>query len=598
VSRIDGRGGASRPTVRPHRAARAAVLALSLGLLAGCNKDPAPAIDPLAVPPGPSKSEAPPWFTDVTSGSGLDFTYRNGEEADHYSILESLGGGVALLDYDADGLLDVFITGGGYFDGPDKKQIKGHPNRLYKNLGQWKFQDVTAAVGLDRPVFYTNGCAAADYDSDGWPDLLVTGYGRLVLYRNLKGERFEDVTDAAGLTDRRPNHWSTSVAWGDVNADGHPDLFVCQYVEWNFQEHRTCKGGSGPHQVDVCGPNWFKSRPQQLYLNSGNGTFRDASAGLKPGKGLGVLIVDVDGDRQSDMYVVHDGMEKHLYLNKGGGKFEEVGGVRAAALNEFGAGTGSMGVDAADYDGSGHFSLFVTNFQQQPHDLYRNRGGGWFQHASRRAGITAIGQDFVGFGTGFTDFDRDGNEDLFVSNGHVLRYPPPPISLAQRPVLLRNDRRPGQRPADVRFLDVSAEAGPYFRGKHRGRAAAFGDLDNDGATDVVLNNCQEPVVLLRNTYPSAGHWLGVKLVGKPDRDAVGALLTLEVGGRKLVRAVKGGGSYQASNDMRVVFGLGEAISVDKLTVRWPSGQTQTWEGSALGADRYVILTQGEAGVRP
>ncbi|MCI0458731.1 MAG: CRTAC1 family protein [Gemmataceae bacterium] len=568
---------------------------------AGCGKaDP-----PQAGPPRPGGDPGPPddkasgpgFFTDVTAASGLDFTHRNGEQADHYTILESLGGGVALIDHDGDGLLDVFVTGGGYFDGPEKKQIKGYPNRLYKNLSGWRFRDVTKEVGLDQPLFYNHGCAVADFDNDGWPDLLVTGYGRLALYRNRAGKAFEEVTRAAGLLDPkgRPDlHWSTSAAWADLDGDGHVDLFVCHYVDWSFEKHIVCKGG-GPQKLDVCPPTPYKSLSQQLYLNNGDGTFRDGSrlAALRPGKALGVVVVDVDGDGKPDVYVASDGVDNHLYLNKGGGRFEEAGMRRGVALSELGLASGSMGVDAADYDGSGHFSLFVTNFQQQPHDLYRNRGGGWFDHATRQAGILAIGLDFVGFGTGFIDYDRDGAEDLFISNGHVLRYPFPPATLAQRAVLFRNLRRPGERPTAVRFQEVSDQAGPYFRGKHRGRGVAFGDLDNDGRPDLVISHCNEPVTLLRNADASNNHWLGVQLIGKPNRDAIGAVLTLEVEGRKLVRASKGGGSYLSSNDPRVLFGLGRSAKADRLTVRWPSGRTQTWDGGSLGVDRYLLLREGE-----
>src|SRR5262249_27182621 len=236
--------------------------------------------------PPPDRGDGSIAFEDVTAASGLDLTYRNGEEADQYTILESLGGGVALFDYDGGGLLDIFVTGGGYFDGPDKQQIKGHPNRLYKNLGGWRFRDVTKEVGLDRPLFYSHGCAVADYDNDGWPDLLVTGYGRLALYRNRGGKFFEDVTEAAGLVrDRRELHWSTSAAWADLDGDGRPDLFVAHYVDWTFRKHVRCKG-PGPHRVDICPPTPFQPLPQQLFLNNGDGTFRDGSrpAGLKPGK--------------------------------------------------------------------------------------------------------------------------------------------------------------------------------------------------------------------------------------------------------------------------------------------------------------------------
>ncbi len=563
----------------------------------GCGKvEPTPAVPaPTSEPSRPlDRDSARSLFDDVTEKSGVQFTYRNGEESDHWTILESLGGGVAVVDYDGDGLLDIFITGGGYFDGPDKTRIQGHPNRLYKNLGGWRFRDVTNEAGLDRPLFYSHGCAAADYDNDGWTDLLVTGYGRLALYRNRQGKAFDEVTAAAGLLDRRELHWSTSAAWADLDGDSHPDLFVAHYLDWSFRNHPRCKG-AGPRQLDVCPPTAFQPLPQQLYLNNGDGTFRDgaAPAALKPGKGLGVLVVDVDADGKPDVYVASDGFENHLYKNRGGGRFDEVGAKRGVALTELGVAAGSMGVDAADYDGSGHFSLFITNFQQQPHDLYRNHGGGWFHHVSRRTGIMAIGLNFVGFGTGFIDYDGDGAEDLMISNGHALRHPSPPATLAQRAVLLRNLRRPGQKPSDVRFQEVSDQGGRYFQTTHRGRGVAFGDLDNDGRTDMVVSHCNEPVALLRNTHADDNHWLGFRVVGSTNRDAVGAVLTLEVQGSNLTRCVKGGGSYLSCNDPRAVFGLGRAAKADRLTIRWPSGRRQTWDGARLGINRYLLLTEGD-----
>jgi hypothetical protein len=576
---------------------------LAICLLSGCgNGAPprdvaAPGLRNLKAALEPPKT--PPVFEDVTAASGVAFTYDNGETADHFTILESLGGGVGLIDYDQDGLLDIFLPGGGGFEGPDKKQVAGRPNRLYRNLGGWRFREVTKEAGLERPVFYSHGCAVADYDNDGWPDLLVTGYGRLALYRNRQGEGFEDVTKAAGLLDRRHLHWSTSAAWGDLSADGYPDLFIAHYVNWTFKTHVRCEG-AGPQKADLCGPNAFTALPQQLYLSNGDGTFKDApdEAAIRPGKGLGVLIADLDEDGKPDVYVANDLIENHLYHNQGAGRFDEVGRTRGVALSEVGFANGSMGIDAADYDGSGHFSLIVANYQQQPHDLYRNAGSGPFFHMSRRAGITAIGLNFVAFGIGFVDYDRDGAEDIFISNGHALRYPFPPATTAQRAVLLRNLRRKGQPPGDVRFHDVSGQGGGYFDGVHRGRGAAFGDLDNDGRVDVVLSHCNEPAALLRNVEPSGHRWLGVRLQGKTNRDAVGAVLKLEADGQTLTRCVKGGGSYLSANDPRIVFGLGKASAAGKLTVRWPSGKTQEYSGAELGIDRYVVLTEDDPAARP
>ncbi len=538
---------------------------------------------------------SPTSFTDRTASSGISFTYRNGEEAGHYSILETLGGGVALLDYDRDGMLDIFFTGGGYFDGPGQQEIRGHPSRLYKNLGGWRFRDVTAEAGLSLPLFYSHGCAVGDYDNDGWPDLLVTGWGQLALYHNEGGRRFADVTRQAGLTD---SLWSTSAAWADLDGDDFADLFVCHYVDWSFANHPRCKDYRGGNRRDVCPPHQFGPLPQQLYLNNGNGTFRDGSrqANLLPGKGLGVLVLDVDDDGKPDVYVANDTVDNHLYRNRGKGVFEEVGLRSGAAVDDQGKPNGSMGVDAADYDGSGRFSLFVTNYQQEAHALYRNRGRGQFLFASHSAGIAALGLTFVGFGTGFLDFDRDGADDLFVFHGHIVRFPPLPVEVKQRPALLRNLRRLGDQPSLVRFDIVSGNAGPYFQGKWLGRGAAVGDLDNDGKPDLVVSHVNEPAVVLQNTLDNGHHWLGLELAGRPYRDAVGARATLETAGETRLKAIKGGGSYLSAGDRRILFGLGSAATPGRLTIQWPSGKKQIYE--TLAVDRYWHIVEGERQPRP
>jgi enediyne biosynthesis protein E4 len=575
----------------------AVVVALGVLVYSICNSNPSHAVE--------KDSPSPTWFRDRTAASGVKFTYRNDQEADQYSVLETVGGGVALLDYDGDGLLDVFVTGGGHFAGPNFKQIRGYPCRLFKNLGNWKFKDVTLEVGLDRPLFYSHGCAVADYDNDGWPDLLVTGYGRLALFHNEPdgkgGRRFVEVTQKAGLTDKL---WSTSAAWADLDGDGFPDLYVCHYVDWSVDNNPVAQWN--PNRArDVMPPKRFKALPHVLYKNNRDGTFADVSqqAGLhkphalKEGKALGVVIADFDGDGRADIYVANDGMFNLLYLNKGNMKFQEVGVSSGSAMDDIGMGNGSKGVDAADYDGSGQMSIFVTNYQNEIHALYRNVAilgqGPQFVFASRGAGIAAIGLNYVGFGTGFIDYDLDGAEDIFITNGHIMRYPIEPAELLQKPVLLRNLRKKGDKPWQVRFEDVSAQAGPFFQTKHMGRGAAFGDLDNDGRPDIVISHVNEPVVLLQNNLTNGNHWLGIELIGKPYRDAVGAKLVLEVAGQKLMRMVKGGGSYLSASDRRIVFGLGKSHKVDRLTVTWPSGEPRTQSWDNLTIDRYHKLEQGE-----
>jgi hypothetical protein len=606
--------------------------------------------------PEVQSTEGKGFFADRTKGSGLEFTFRNGQEANHFAILESLGGGVALIDYDGDGLLDVFVIGGGYYGGPDNRQILGHPCKLFKNLGNFHFKDVTEEVGLkDFPWFYAHGAAVADYDNDGWPDLLLTGWGRLALLKNVDngkgGRQFIDVTARAGLSDGR---WSSSAAWADFNGDGLPDVYVCHYVDWSFANDPPCHDYRGGNLRDVCPPKKFTGLPHVLYLNNGDGTFRDASkeAGLRMprteadydllthlgpeakqrlreadkahdyGKGLGVLAVNVKGYGLPDLYVANDTTANFLYLNRGHGQFEEVGLISGTAVDEDGSPNGSMGVSAADVDGTGNFSIFVANYQNEAHALYRNRGrmplvsrsgsravlyGGVgsalsavlgdprFLYASKTTGVAAIGQIYVGFGAGFVDVDRDGAEDIFISNGHVVRYPPQGSEVQQRPVLLRNPRNLASPTAKVFFQNVSDQGGPYFRDKHCGRGVAFGDLNNDGRVDLIISHLNEPVAVLENVVDNGNHWLGVELVGTPYRDAVGARLTLEVGGQKLTRTVLGGGSYLSANDRRIVFGLGKEAKVGRLTVTWPSGRVQVWEN--LATDRYWRLVEGEPEAR-
>jgi RNA polymerase sigma factor (sigma-70 family) len=592
--------------------------------------------------PAPAAEDESPLFRDMTPQSGVDFTYRNGEEADQFTMLESVGGGVALIDYDGDGLLDIFLPGGGEFAGADKTQIKGRPCKLYKNLGKWKFKDVTKEVGLDKIDFYTHGCAVADYDRDGWPDLFVTGYGQVALFHNEPdgkgGRRFVDVTRKAGLTD---DQWSTSAAWADFDGDGLPDLYVCHYVDWSFKKNlRATYDGK---TRDIAPPKNFNAQPHRLFRNNGDGTFTDVSkaAGLSAeGKGLGVIVVDVDGDGKPDVYVANDTEDNFLYHNRstpGNIRFDEVGLAAGVARDDNGVANGSKGVAVGDYDNSGRLSLLVTNYQHEKHALYRNEKPSErlvFSFASQKSGLTRIGQNYVGWGTGFFDLDHDGWLDLFIANGHNLRFPIWKAGVAQRPVLLRNEERkavggapappappaprdPTRAPETRIFADITGQGGPYFEKDHRARGVAFGDLDNDGRIDMVISHVNEPVVLLRNEAKTgANHWLGIELEGKRPGDGAGTTETddgrvvpakavdkrhCDVTGAKLVLEVEGlppqtryatgGGSFASASDPRHVFGLGTAKRVGKLTVRWPSGKEQSWEG--LAVDQYWRLVEGE-----
>lgn len=554
-------------------------------------------------PPDPELN-GPDLFKDMAAESGVDFSYRNGEEVKppHLSILESLGGGVALMDYDGDGLLDIFVPAGGYFDGPDKKQIRGHSCKLFRNLGNWKFKDVTQEAGLDKlgegqQWFYSHAAAVADYDRDGWPDLLVTGWGRIALFHNepidpkdpAKGRRFVDVSAKAGLD--QGITWATSAAWADLDSDGWPDLYVCQYVNWSFANNPECSYDSKTR--DVCPPKQFEGLPHKVFRNNTKGGFSDVSGevGLRKdmnGKGLGVLAVDVNLDGKPDIYVANDTVDNFLYVNvstPGKIRFQEVGLSAGVARDGHGNANGSMGVDAFDYLGSGMPSLLVTNYENELHSLYRNVSHDdltLFLFHTPASGIAAIGQKYVGWGTGFIDFDHHGWEDIVIANGHAIRYP---TGAARRelPVLMRN--------RNDRFKDITRRGGPYFQKPHLGRGVALGDLDNDGSVDLVISNMNEPLAILRNVASSQNHWLGAGLVAKNHGDLVGARVIVEAGGRKLTRFAKGGGSYASSADRRLMFGLGQTDRIDKLTVVWPNGDKQEWTG--LGVDRYHVLVQGE-----
>lgn len=576
------------------------LIAAALGLacvFAGCSKPAAP----VAVAEQPLAGQ--PFFDDVTAASGVAATYRDGQEAGLYAILESLGGGVALFDYDGDGLLDLFFPGGGSLDG---NVVAGHLGKLYRNLGGFKFEDVTASVMPEQTIFYTHGCAVADYDCDGWPDLLVTGWGRVALYHNeaadaadaSRGRRLVDRAEALGL---QGITWGTSAVWADFDGDGFPDLYLCQYVDWSLENNPNCKGYTSGVDRDVCPPGQFTGLPHLLFRNEQGQAFREIGkeAGLRVlgvlddkgqqvgmGKGLGVVAADFNDDGRPDIYVANDTVDNFLYFNRGETKFEELALVNGAARDDRGMANGSMGLAVGDYNQTGRASLFVTNYENEMHALYRNLGRELFHHSTAAAGIAALGQKYVAFGTSFLDLDHDGRQDLIIANGHVIRHPAG-AGLKQSPVLLRNlDKE--------RFQDVSQQGGGYFAQQHSARGLGMGDLDNDGRSDVVISHINAPAAVLHNVADVGGtHWLGLSLTGQRGRDLVGTKVVVEAGGQRWTHFVVGGGSYLSAHDPRLVIGLGKAERIDKLTIAWSQGLNEEHAGEHLKADEYNQVFEGQ-----
>ena len=558
---------------------------------AGCSKEPTiPELVPTPVGTSSGKSigvvsDSPIRFEEVTDRSGVKFTYRNGDEANEVAILESLGGGVGLFDYDGDGDYDLCLPGGGHHSDKKengKREVLGWPHAIYRNDGDWHFTEVTNQATVPMASHYTHGAAAADFDNDGFSDVLITGFGGVQLLHNHGDGTFEEVTKSAEMTDAL---WSSSAAWGDFNKDGALDVYVAHYVDWSFDKHPFCPG---PKKGDreSCPPREFDGLPDVLYLNNGDGTFRDASkeSGLRPdGKGLGVLTADLDLDGDVDVYVGNDTVANFLFRNDGTGKFQEVGLISGTAVNQTGSPDGSMGVDVGDFNLDGQPDLWVVNFERESIALYRNEGNCQFQHVSQGSGVTAVGALYVGWGTAFCDFDKDGDEDTFVSNGHVIRYPEnAPIS--QKPLLFNNLK-------GKRMENIAAVVGSYFNTGHQGRGSAAGDIDRDGDVDLVISRMNEPIALLSNTTQVPNHWISFKLIGRTSpRYPIGAIVRIKTPQGERVRQIKGGTSYGSTVDPHLFFGIGESTTVESALITWPSGETQSL--AQLSGDQSWLVREG------
>ena len=556
------------------------VLLVTYALLGGCRPTP-PAVAP--TPATPVAQASPPVeFVDRATDWNVRFQYENGEAAGIFAILESLGGGVGILDYDRDGRPDLWCVGGGQFAGKPLRPV-GRSSGLFRQRGE-RFEPVAAAAAITTANHYQHGVAAVDFDHDGFVDALVTGYGGLQLWRNLGDGTFEDVTSATGLdVDHR---WSSSAAWGDFNGDGNLDLYVAHYVDWSPQKDPPCFTHGDLREV--CSPLVFDGQSDTIFLADGVGGFQDRSTemGLADGgKGMSALVADLDLDGDVDIYVGNDTTPKFLYENVNG-RMQERGLISGVSLSKLGAAEGSMGTDLGDFDLDGLPDLWVANFEDETFGLYRNLGGMQFDHVSDKTGVDRIGQAYVGWGVVFGDWNLDGDEDVFVSNGHVVRHAHN-APIKQLPVLMENLE-------GKQFRNVAEVSGAYFRTAHPGRGAVAGDLDLDGDLDLVVSHVNQPVAVLENQGTPGGRSLSVNLVGtKSPRTAIGTIVRLKTTRATQIRQWRGGGSFASTGDSQLLFGIPQGEVPIHLEVNWPSGRRETIPLSeAVRRVRVVEANQG------
>jgi enediyne biosynthesis protein E4 len=534
-------------------------------------------------------------FTDITSSSGIDFVHAHSPTSNKY-LIETMGGGVALFDYDNDGRLDIFFTNGAHLDDPQPpgkrpdKSDRKYWNRLYRQNDDGTFSDATEKAGVTGMPqgYYGMGVATGDYDNDGFQDLYVTSYEANTLYRNNRDGTFTDVTKQAGVA---AAGWSASAGFFDYDNDGRLDLFVTRYVEWSFRHDRYC-GEKKPGYRAYCHPDNFNGIANVLYRNNGDGTFTDVSAkaGIAnpEGKGLGLSFADYDADGFVDVYVANDSVASFLYRNKQNGTFEEVGLLAGVAFTEDGKTFAGMGVDFADYDNDSRPDLIVTDLSNERYRLFRQNNDYSFRDVTDTSGVGGATLPFSGWSTRFFDYDNDGWKDLFAAQGHVMdtiEKTSPNLRYQQPPLLMRNE--------SGRFARVTP--GDIFQRDYPARGAAFGDLDNDGDLDIVFSAVGQHAVVLRNDGGNQRNWLAIRTVGtRSNRDGIGSRVTVvNTSGLTQHFTITTAIGYLSASDKRLIAGLGADSAAKRVEIRWPSGAVQTFEN--VTARQTLVATEPEQG---
>jgi hypothetical protein len=517
-------------------------------------------------------------FVDITAAAGIKWNLRALVPGARY-LIETMGGGGGFIDYNGDGLLDIYLVC--YTQTPQPAGASKLKDVLYRNNGDGTFSDVTESAGIANSMLGM-GLAVGDYDNDGWPDLYITGYGASKLYRNSGKGTFTDVTGQSGVNNRL---WGTSAAFFDYDNDGYLDLFVCNYLTYDEKNLPCTFYDNKPY----CSISKFKGSVSRLFHNNGDGTFADVSEKARIanpiGKGLGVVAFDYDNDGRIDIFQANDASANFLFHNNGDGIFSEVALEAGVAFDPNGSARGGMGVDAEDLDGDGYLEIFVANFSAETNALFHNDKDGLFTEITNKVGLGTISIPMSGFGSRFFDYNNDGLVDLFVHNGHP--FEPinklfPETTYKEPPFLFENTGKG--------FRDVAAEHGAALKKFYAGRGLAVGDIDNDGDSDLLLMNVGEPPVLLRNDGGNGNRWLGIKLVGtKSNRDAVGTKVSVMAGGGRRIKHRLGGTSYCSASDERLLFGLGSNGSISEIEVRWPNGQVSTLEN--VRTNQYITIKE-------